>query len=115
MKNYNGLNGSFGTTKIKIFFQVNEYKGTMIYEVEGNCKGLSALPRDGMSILENVETAEFDNMNIIPYDNGDWFATIYLTKSFGDTCEYDVESEIEFENMIIGMQIIDFEKENEVN
>ena len=112
MKNYDGFNGSFGTTKVKVFFQSGEYKGTMIYKVEGNCKGMSALPRDGMSILENVETAEFHDMNIIPYDNGDWFAKIFLTKAFNDTLEHDVESEAEFENMIVGVQIVDFKKEN---
>lgn len=111
MKNYDGLNSSFGTTKIKVFFQSGEYKGTMIYEVSGNCKGMNALPRDGISILENVETAEFNNMNIIPYDDGNWFAKIFLTKDLGDTLEYDLESEAEFEDMIIGMQIIDFEEE----
>ena len=40
-------------------------------------------------------------MNIIPYDDNNWFAKIFLTKDFNDTLEYDVESEAEFEDMII--------------
>lgn len=108
MKRYDGVNNSFGTTTIKVLFQVDEYKGTMTYKIGGCCKGLAALPRDGMSIIDNLETAEFDDMNIIPYDGDGWFAKIFLTKDFNNTLEYDVESEAEFENMIVGMQIIDF-------
>jgi hypothetical protein len=109
MKKYDGVNNSFGTTTIKVLFQVGEYKGTMTYKIGGNCKGLSVLPQNGMSIIENLETAEFEDMNIIPYDDGDWWlAKIFLTKNFNDTLEYDVESEAEFENMIVGIQIIDF-------
>ena len=111
MKNYDGFNGSFGTTKIKIFVQSGEYKGSMIYEIGGNCKGMNALPHDGASILENVETAKFDGMSIIPFNN-DWFARLNLTIENGDTLEYDAESETEFENMIVGMQIINFEEED---
>ena len=110
MKRYDGVNNSFGTTTIKVLFQVNEYKGNMTYEVSGNCKGMSVLPRDGISILENVETAKFDSMSITPFDD-DWFARLNLTTENGDTLEYDVESETKFEDMIIGMQIIDFEEE----
>ena len=112
MKKYDGVNNSFGTTTIKVLFQVDEYKGAMTYKIGGNCKGLSALPHDGMSIIENLETAEFEDMNIIPYDDNDWFAKVFLTKDFNATLEYDVESEAEFENMIIGMQIIDFVEED---
>lgn len=113
MKSYDGVNNSFGTTTIKVLFQVDEYKGTMTYKIGGNCKGLSALPHDGMSIIDNLGTAEFDDMNIILYDDDSWFAKIFLTNTFNETLEYDVESEAEFEDMIIGMQIIDFVEENE--
>ena len=108
MKRYDGVNDSFGTTTIKVFFQVDEYKGSMTYTIGGNCKGLDALPHDGMSIIENLETAKFDDMNIIPYDDDSWFAKIFLTNDFKNTLEYDVESEAEFEQMVVGMQIIDF-------
>ena len=109
MKRYDGVNNSFGTTTIKVLFQVAEYKGSMTYTIGGNCTGLDALPHDGISIIDNLETAEFDGMNIIPYDDDDsWFAKIFLTNDFKETLEYDVESEAEFEQMIVGMQIIDF-------
>lgn len=107
MKRYDGVNNSFGTTTVKVLFQVDKYKGAMMYKIGGNCKGLSALPRDGMSIIENLETAEFDGMSITPFDD-DWFVRLNLTAENGDTLEYDVESEAEFENMIVGMEILDF-------
>lgn len=111
MKNYDGVNDSFGTTTIKVLFQVAEYKGSMTYEIGGNCKGLDALPHDGMSIIDNLEYARFEGMNIIPYDDSDWFAKVFLTNNFEETLEYDVESEAEFEQMIVGMHIVGFEAE----
>ena len=111
MKNYDGVNYSRGTTTIKVLFEVAEYKGSMTYEIGGTCKGLDVLPHDGMSIIENLKDAKFEGMNIIPYDDSDWFAKVLLTNDFKETLEYDVEYEAEFENMIIGMQIINFAKE----
>ena len=111
MKNYDGVNYSWGTTTIKVLFQVDEYKGSMTYTIGGNCKGLDVLPHDGMSIIENLKDAKFEGMNIIPYDDSDWFAKVFLTNNFKETLEYDVEYEAEFENMIIGMQIINFAEE----
>lgn len=111
MKNYDGVNDSWGTTTIKVLFQVWEYKGAVMYTIGGNCKGLDALPHDGMSIIENLEDAKFENMTITPFDDDEWFAKITFTRDDGDTLEYDVESESELEQMIIGLQIIDFEEE----
>lgn len=114
MKNYDSVNNSYGTTIIKVLFQVGEYTGSLTYEIGGNCKGLDALPHDGMSILDNLGTAKFEGMNIIPYNiEDDWFAKVFLTNDFKETLEYDVESESEFEQMIVGMQIIDFEEESD--
>jgi hypothetical protein len=108
MKNYDGVNNSWGTTTVKVLFQVWEYKGAMIYTVGGNCKGLEALPRDGMSIIDSMDVAKFEGMTITPFDDDEWFAKLTLTDDEGTTLEYDVESEAELEQMIIGMQIIDF-------
>ena len=109
MKNYDGVNNSWGTTTIKVLFQVWQYKGSMTYTVGGNCKGLEALPCDGMSVIDSLDVAKFEGMSITPFEYGDgWFAKMTLTSDDGETLEYDVESEAEFENMIIGMQIIDF-------
>lgn len=108
MKNYDGVNDSLGTTTIKVLFQVWQYKGSMIYTVGGNCKGLDALPSDGLSIIDSLENAKFEGMTITPFDDDGWFAKMTLTSDDGDMLEYDVASESEFENMIVGMQIIDF-------
>lgn len=109
MKRYDGVNNSFGTTTIKVLFQVDEYKGAMTYKIDGNCKGLDALPRDGMSIIDSMENAKFEGMSITLFDDDDaWLAQMTLTSDDGDTLEYDVADEAEFEQMIIGMQIIDF-------
>ena len=113
MKNYDGVNYSWGTTTIKVLFQVAEYKGSVTYTVGGCCKGLDALPHDGMSIIEKLKDAKCEGMNIIPYDDSDWFAKVLLTNDFKETLEYDVEYEAEFENMIIGMQIINFKEESD--
>ena len=64
MKNYDGVNYSWGTTTIKVLFQVAEYKGSVTYTVGGTCKGLDGLPHDGMSIIENLKDAKFEEMNI---------------------------------------------------
>jgi hypothetical protein len=81
----------------------------MIYTVGGNCKGLDALPRGGMSIIDSLENAKFEGMTITPFDDDDaWLAQMTLTSDDGDTLEYDVADEAELEHMIIGMQIIDF-------
>ena len=108
MKNYDGVNGSWGTTTIKVIFQVWQYKGSMIYTVGGNCKGLEALPSDGLSIIGNLENAKFEGMTITLLDDDEWFAQMTLTSDDGDTLEYDVADEAELERMIVGMQIIDF-------
>ena len=50
--------------------------------------------------------SDFEGMTITPFDDDEWFAKITLTRDDGDTLEYDIESELE--QMIIGMQIIDF-------
>lgn len=108
MKNYDGVNDSWGTTTIKVLFQVWQYKGSMIYTVGGNCKGLEALPSDGLSIIDNLEKAKFDGMTITLFDDDEWLAQMTLTSDDGETLEYDVESESELEQMIVGMQIVDF-------
>jgi hypothetical protein len=109
MKNYDGVNNSWGTTTIKVLFQVWQYKGSMTYTVGGNCKGLEALPRDGMSIIDSMDMAKFEGMTITPFDEDDaWLAQMTLTSDDGDTLEYDVADEFELEKMIVGMQIIDF-------
>jgi hypothetical protein len=114
MKNYDGVNGSWGATTIKVLFQVWQYKGSMIYTVGGNCKGLEALPRNGMNIIDSMNVAKFEGMSITPSDDDDgWFAQMTLTSDDGDTLEYDVAYEAELEKMIIGMQIIDFVEEGE--
>ena len=113
MKNYDGVNGSWGTTTIKVLFQVWRYKGSMIYTVGGNCKGLEILPRDGLSIIDSLENAKFEGMTITPFDDDDaWFAQMTLTSDDGDTLGYDVADECELEHMIVGMQIIDFVEES---
>jgi hypothetical protein len=111
MKRYDGADNSFGTTTIKVLFQVEGYKGNMTYTIGGNCKGLSVLPHDGMSVIENLESAKFEGMTITPFDDDAWLAQMTLTSDDGDTLEYDVADEAELEQMIVGMQIIDFVEE----
>lgn len=108
MKKYDGVNNSFGTTTIKVLFQVDEYKGAMTYKIGGNCKGLDALPSDGMSIIDSLENAKFEGMTITPFDDDAWLVQMTLTSDDGDTLEYDVADEAELEQMIVGMEIIDF-------
>lgn len=114
MKNYDGMNHSFGTHFIQVLFQSFQYKGSMTYQIGGNCKGLDVFPRDGMSIIESLETAKFEGMSIKPYDDEDgWLAEVNLTDANGDTCQIDVADEVELESMIVGIRIIDFQREEE--
>ena len=113
MKYYDGVNNSWGTHTVRVLFQVWQWKGSMTFEVDGNCKGLNVLPRDGMSILDNLESAKFEGVTITPFDDNEWFAKLTFTNDNGETLEYDVESEAEFEELIIGMQIDAFSEKEE--
>ena len=116
MKMYDCLNHSFGTHKIKVNFQAEEYKGAITYLVGGNCKGREVFPSCGMDILDSLgdRTTKLEGMIIrLCDDDDDWFGEVTLTADNGDTCEFELESEAEFENMIVRMEILDFVKESE--
>ena len=86
----------------------------MLLPSRGNASSPLQFPRDGMSIIENLETAKFEGMSIKPYDDeSGWLAEVNLTDANGDTCQIDVEDEVELESMIVGIRIIDFQREEE--
>ena len=106
MKNYNP-NYMWGTHTVKITLQQWNYKGELIVEIGGNCKGFSILESSKDSI--NKEETYNSNCKFQIEDN--WFYCI-LKAEDGD--ELDVEDELDnLEDYIVKIEIIDF-KESEV-
>lgn len=102
IKNYD-LNNRYGVHKIEIVLQAWDYRKTLIYEIGGNCKGLSVLDVDIEEVLEQLG---FYN------DEDDEGCTIYLENDNGDTLEYDISDERELESIIVSVRIVDYiEKE----
>lgn len=107
MKNYDP-NIYWGRHTIKVSFQCWDYKGYVTYRVGGNAKGISVLQIDH---YELSDTKFLDN-NVRLRDSGEGWYRMYLTNGEGE--ELEVEEEwTEISNSIVGVQIIDFVKEDE--
>ncbi len=110
MKTYDGLVRGFGVHRIKITLQNNEYKGSFIYELNGNCKGYSILEFDiceyGTDDINRWEIEEGCSI----YRNEDLdFLNVILSDEDGNICAYDL-AENDFMHMIVGIEIVGFEK-----
>ena len=98
----------FGTHHIKVLFQYEQYKGSMTFEMGGNCKGLDIVKQDIETILDEnvIKNAEFSNMDISVEV---WYeGTICLTDDNGDKLETYFYDEAEVEDLIVGIEIVDF-------
>ena len=110
MKSYDGMNNCFGTHTIKVTFQGWQYKGYMFLEMGGNCSGMDVFP-DVDTIIDSVDNAEYINMEFNLYDDEDWLGEIVLTADNGDTCLFELENERDVEELIIGVEIVNFIKD----
>lgn len=105
MKKYD-QNISYGVHTIKVSFQSFEFKGHVIYEVSGNCKGIDLLSVDSNDLYGTT----FKENPINLKDIGDSWYSMGLTSEDGDLCMIEDEWDCIGEN-IVGVEIIDFVKE----
>jgi len=110
MKNYDGLNDSNGVHTIKVSLQDGEFKGSFTHEIGGNCKGAELLDFD----IQNMDDDEIKDLKkqgcVIKRPDDDNYLFVKLTSDAGDTCDFEVDDD-EFQNMIVGIEIIDFKVE----
>lgn len=104
MKNYNP-NIYRGIHTVKITLQTLEYKGHIIKKIWGNCKGRNILDFD----FECEDDFPDNDCQMKYYKDDDYF-TCVLKDENGDTMSCDGDAE-EMNNMIVGVEIIDFRKE----
>lgn len=103
MKTYDGLNDTRGTHSVRVTLQHGEYKGSYIFTIGGNCKGLAVLNPD----LDNDEVIE-QNCKVCDLGDG-WHQVILTHPETGDTLETECDNR-DFENMIVALEIIDFKE-----
>lgn len=106
MENYD-LNDRWGKHTVKVTFQASEYKGYVTYQIGGNTKGFAVLNSDPEDLCEHV--FKENPVNLKPLDD-DWYS-MTLTNKNGDILLLEDEWE-SIGNHIIGVEIIDFEKED---
>lgn len=104
MKNYNP-NIYRGIHTVKITLQTWEYKGHIIKKIGGNCKGRNILDFD----FECEDDFPDNDCQMKYYEDDDCF-TCVLKDENGNTMRCDGDAE-EMNNMIVGVEIIDFRKE----
>lgn len=110
MKFYDRQN-RVGVHKVKVTFQDESYKGHIVAQIGGNCKGFSVMDFDcycwsGEAIeklKENTCKLEYH------FDDGEWL-TMELTNEDGDTCEYELECE-ELGDYVVAVEILSFKPE----
>ena len=103
----------FGTHTIKVMFQHEQYKGYITFEMGGNCKGLDIVKQDADTILDSIDNAKFTDMDIALVDDCSYEGTICLTDDNCNDMEIDFCSEVEFEELIVGIEIVDFKPDDE--
>lgn len=106
--NYYAQDGRFGTHTIKVLFQHEQYKGSMTFKIGGNCQGLDIVKQDIETILDEdvLKNAKLSNMDI---GMACWCeGIIRLTDDNGDKLETYFYDEAEVEDLIVGIEIVDF-------
>lgn len=109
MKKYDGLNNSYGTHTVRVHLQDDEYKGWVELKLDGNCAGRNVLDVAVTEIGgEDYGKPKTDGMKITWNYEYNCFAVI-LKNDKGDTCEYEI-TPAELDNMIVCLEIVDFER-----
>ena len=115
MDNYKPECGMMGDHTVEVTLQYGEYKGTFITEMGGNCKGGTIL--GSFTDLEYFDTDDITENNCSlkisdeEDDEGNYWFQCTLVNEKGDTLEIEEEAEY-LNNYIVGVNIIDFEGEN---
>jgi hypothetical protein len=115
MESYMGIGSSprYGVHIVEVSLQYEDYRGTIIFELGGNCAGGSILS----SVLSSLEDGDYEpnmkyeqNKKHIEIDEEDYVRHYILSK------DEDLEDELLFdgndiEGNIVGVKIIGWEKE----
>lgn len=108
MENYD-LNISEGIHTIRTTVQVQNYKGTIITKMGGNCHGLAILQTIDPF---NEDFEGTDNDCDLQYDEDYQTFTMRLRNDVGDILEVTVDDE-EFADMIVAVEIIGYVERGE--
>ena len=112
MKTYDGLDCGYGVHTIKVSLQDGEFKGSFTHTVGGNCKGAALLDFD-ISTEDGEQIEKFEKQGCsIKRPDDDQYLLVTLTDPSGETCQAEVDDD-EFMNMVVGVEIIDFQAEAE--
>lgn len=106
MKNYDP-NIYKGIHTVEITIQQWDYVGHIRQSISGNCKG-----RDILDFDFECEDADLENDCNLRYDEDYYCFYAMLKNESGDTLEIEGDS-VEFNNMIVKMEILNYEKSNE--
>ncbi len=103
MKEYNP-NIYEGVHKVRITLQQWEYKGHIIYDMHGNCQGLSILN------TADFETDSYENSENdcnLKFDEDSEVFSLELKNEEGNTLELHVDGE-ELNNMMVAIEILKY-------
>ncbi len=108
MKNYD-LSIDMGMARIRVYIQIDEYKGFFEINISGNVKGKKLLDEAiDTDYLEQYDIKR-SNCKLKIFEEEQYFSCILKNKK-GDTLE--VENNLDFlSDMIVGCKILEFKEE----
>ncbi len=111
MKFYD-INRRCGVHVIKVSLQTDQYKGSFTYEMGGNCKGRTVLDFDiEINDKEDIERFQKNGCKIERPYNDEWLLVTLTDPETGNTCEHEITDD-EFNDMVVGLEIIEFKKDD---
>lgn len=99
-----------GTHKVKVTFQLEEYKGYIIQEIGGNCSGLDLLEFDSECMCpDDIERLYENECNLHLIDDESFSINLKDEEGREQSTElYDSE----LQSIVVGIEIIEFKEDN---
>ncbi len=98
--------------KIKVTFQIDEYKGSVIYEMGGNCRGGSLLRDEASDLIDRVCWIDNEILEVDwDEDGGGGEVRLTLKNENGDVEEFIIDF-TDLDDFIVAMEIIDYTPED---
>lgn len=102
LKNYDP-NARCGTHTIRMTLQCWRFRGTITYKTSRNCRGMDHMG-SGLNVISN----EFESdCNFVISDDDNIFSCELTDPTTGQICGIE-ESFTEFDELVVGVEIIDF-------
>lgn len=101
---------SMGIHEVKITFQDQSYKGHIIAQIGGNCKGLQVMDFDSYYWSSEAIDKFKENTCKLKFDDDCDCFTMELMNEDGDTCEYELDVD-ELRDYVVAIEILSFEPE----